>query len=137
MTKIADLAQRIAQHDPQVTSHYGLLVVDTAGKLEGIITRGDIVRAMGQDPTGEMAVIAAATKNPVVAYPDEVLYDAAAKMLRQGVGRLPVVSREDPRQPVGYLGRSQIMAARLRRLEEEHVREPGWLGRLSSLRKTS
>ena len=55
------------------------------------------------------------------------LYDAASTMLRQGVGRLPVVSREDPKRIVGYLGRSEIMAARLRRLEDEHVRESGWL----------
>jgi chloride channel protein, CIC family len=48
--------------------------------------------------------------------------------LRHGIGRLPVVDRNDPRRIVGYLGRSGIMAARLRRLEEEHVREPGWIG---------
>jgi len=65
----------------------------------------------------------------VVTYPDEVLYDAAARMLRANVGRLPVVSRDDPHRVVGYLGRSGIMAARLRRLEEEFVREPGWVQR--------
>ncbi len=48
-------------------------------------------------------------------------------MLRYNVGRLPVVDRSEPRRLVGYLGRSGVMAARLRRLEEEHVREPGWL----------
>jgi hypothetical protein len=37
------------------------------------------------------------------------------------------VSREDTTKVVGYLGRSGIIAGRLRRLEEEHVREPGWL----------
>lgn len=26
-----------------------------------------------------------------------------------------------------HLGRSQLMAARARRLEEEYVREPGWI----------
>ena len=31
----------------------------------------------------------------------------------------------------GYLGRPGIMAARLRRLDEEHVREPGWVKKLS------
>jgi CIC family chloride channel protein len=51
-------------------------------------------------------------------------------MLRNGVGRLPVVDRDDPRRVVGYLGRPGIMAARLRGLEDEHVREPGWIRRL-------
>jgi CIC family chloride channel protein len=41
------------------------------------------------------------------------------------IGRLPVVRREDPHKLVGYLGRAGVMAARLRRLEEEHVREQG------------
>ena len=46
-------------------------------------------------------------------------------MLQNNIGRLPVVSRNDARQLIGYLGRSSVMAARLRRLEEEHVREQG------------
>jgi len=48
-------------------------------------------------------------------------------MLRNNVGRLPVVERSDPGRVVGYLGRQGIMAARLRRPDEEHVREPGWI----------
>jgi CBS domain-containing protein len=65
----------------------------------------------------------------VVAYPDETLYQAAAKMLRADVGRLPVVDRTNPRRILGYIGRPQIMAAHRRRFEQEHVREPGWIGR--------
>ena len=76
-----------------------------------------------------MTVLEAGSPNPIVTYPNEVLYDAAARMLRAKVGRLPVASWEEPGKPVGYLGRSQVMAARLRRLEEEYVREPGWMKR--------
>jgi len=50
-------------------------------------------------------------------------------MLRNNIGRLPVVDRKDPQHVVGYLGRPGIMAARLYRLHEEHVREPGWVNR--------
>jgi hypothetical protein len=46
-------------------------------------------------------------------------------MLRNGIGRLPVVNAANPGVVIGYLGRAGILAARLRRLEEEHVREPG------------
>jgi CBS domain-containing protein len=63
----------------------------------------------------------------IVGYRDEVLHDAVTKMVRNDVGRLPVVEREDPHKLVGYLGRAAVMTARLRRLEEEHDREPGWL----------
>jgi CBS domain-containing protein len=126
---IGELTERIARHDPSVTRHQGLFVVDEAGKLAGVITRADMMRALEKDPSGAMAVLEAGSRDPMVAYPDEVLYDAAARMLRANIGRLPVVSREDPTRVVGYLGRAQVMAARLRRLEEESVRDPGWMRR--------
>ena len=62
----------------------------------------------------------------MVTYPEEVLYDAAARMLRSNVGGCRGQPRKSERL-VGYLGRSGVMAARLRRLEEESVREPGWM----------
>ena len=124
---VAELAGRIAKHDPAVTHHQGVFLVDGNGRLAGIITRSDIMHALEKNPTGTMTVLEAGSPNPVVTYPNEVLYDAATKMLRSNVGRLPVCSWEEPGRPVGYLGRSQVMAARLRRLEEEHIRERGWL----------
>ena len=126
--RVAELTERIAKHDPAVTRHQGVFILDSSGKLVGIITRADIMRALEKDPSGNLSVSEAGSRNPAVTYPDEVLYDAAARMLRANVGRLPVVTREDPQQVVGYLGRSGIMAARLRRLEDEYVREPGWVG---------
>ena len=126
--KVAELAERIARRDPEVSGHQGTMVVDGAGKLAGIITRGDVLRALDQDPNGAMSVLEASTRNLVVTYPDELLHDASAKMLRHNIGRLPVVDRKDPSCVVGYLGRKGVMAARLRRLDEEHVRERGWIG---------
>ena len=85
------------------------------------------VAELDADPSGGLTVLDAGTRDVVVTYPDEMLHDASAKMLRNNIGRLPVVDRKDPRKVVGYLGRPGIMAARLRRLHEEHVREPGWI----------
>ena len=127
---VAELAELIARRDPEVNRHQGMIILDEDGKLCGIITRGDVLRALDKNPEGTMSVLEAGTRDVVVSYPDEVLYEASAKMLRNNVGRLPVVDRNDPRRVVGYLGRPGIMAARLRRLEEEHVREPGWVTRL-------
>ncbi len=126
-TPVNDLAERISRHDPKVTKHQGLLVVDEEGNLEGIITRSDIHEAFTKDPTGSTSVLDAGTRNVVVAYPDETLYQAAVKMLRADVGRLPVVDRTNPRRIVGYIGRPAIMAAHRRRFEQEHIREPGWI----------
>lgn len=126
---VRELAERIAGHEPEVSRHQGMLLLDAEGRLSGIITRGDVLRALDEDPSGAMSLIEAGSHEVIVTYPDESLHDAAAKMLRNNIGRLPVVDRKDPRRVVGYLGRPGIMAARLRRLDEEHVREPGWVNR--------
>src|SRR5437868_2673143 len=125
--RIGELADRIARHDPEVSHHQGMLVVDREGKLAGVITRGDILRALDNDPAGTLTVLEAASTHLLVTYPDESLSEASAKMLRHNIGRLPVVDRKEPQRVLGYLGREGVMAARLRRLEEEHVREPGWI----------
>ena len=125
--KVRELADRIARGDPEVRKHQGMFVMDAAGKLAGVITRGDVLRALEQDPLGAMTVLDAGTKKVVVTYPDELLHEASMKMLRNDIGRLAVVERDEPERVIGYLGRSGIMAARLRRIEEEHVREPGWI----------
>jgi chloride channel protein, CIC family len=125
-TTVAALAERIAQHDPAVARHEALLILDDAGKLAGIITRGDLLRALDKDSSGTMTVQEAGSTRLVVTYSDELVSEAAAKMLRNDIGRLPVVDRADHRKVVGYLGRSGVMAARLRRFQDEHVREPGW-----------
>ena len=126
-TTVGELAARIARRDPEVSRHQALLVVDDHGSLESIITRGDILRALDREPSGATTVQECGSSKLVVTYPDELLSEAAGKILRHNIGRLPVVDRENPKQVVGYLGRPNIMAARLRRLEEEHIREPGWL----------
>jgi CIC family chloride channel protein len=124
---LVDLADRIARRDPEVSQHQALFIMGGDGKLAGVITRGDVFRALDKDSTQSMTVLEAGTRDVVVTYPDEALHDASAKMLLNNIGRLPVVDRKDPGHVVGYLGRHGIMAARLRRLDEEHVRESGWL----------
>ncbi len=126
---IQEVADRIAHHDPVVSKHQGIFVVDPAGDLKGVLTRGDVLRALDKDALGNASVLQASSHEVVVTYPDESLYEAAGKMLRHNIGRLAVVDRNNPRKVVGYLGRREVMAARLRRLEEEHVLEPGWIGR--------
>jgi len=135
--RVSELSDRIARRDPEVTRHQGMVILDSDGKLAGIITRGDVLRALDKDPLGSLSVLEAGTHNVIVTYPDELLHEASAKMLRQNIGRLPVVDRNDPGRVVGYLGRPGIMAARLRRLEEEHVREPGWIAGRRKVAPTS
>src|SRR5262245_15956119 len=123
--KVAELSDRIAGGDPQLTRRQGTLITDEAGNLAGIITRGDLLRALEANHSQERTVIDAGSTDLIVAYPDEVLRDAVAKMIGNDIGRLPVVARDQPRKLLGYLGRSGVIAARMRSHEEEHVRERG------------
>jgi CIC family chloride channel protein len=132
-TKVSELAERIARHDPPVARHEALLILDGDGKLAGIITRGDLLRAFDKDSAGAMSVEEAGSTRLIVTHPDELVSEAASKMLRYDIGRLPVVDRADHRRVVGYLGRSGVMAARLRRFQDEHMREPGWFPRKAGL----
>ncbi len=126
--RVGVLAERIARHDPAVARYEALLILDDAGKLAGIITRGDILRALDKEPTGTMTVLEAGKTHLVVTYPDELVAEAAAKLLRFDIGRLPVVDRADERKVLGYVNRATILAARSRRFHDEHVIEPGWIG---------
>ena len=125
-TKVAEVAERIARHDPAVARYEALLILDN-GKLAGIVTRGDILRALDKDRAGSMTVEEAGSTKLVVTYPDELVAEAAAKLISFNIGRMPVVDRADEKKVVGYLNRATILAARTRRMHDESFREPGWL----------
>ena len=120
---VKELSDRIAQGDPQLAQHEGLLIVDEDRRLAGIITRGDVLRALEQGVNNGMTVLEAGSRDLILCFPDEILQEAAIKMLRNDIGRLPVVSRGDPHHILGYLGRRNLMVAHMRQLEDEHVRE--------------
>src|SRR5579863_9471064 len=79
-TRVGEVAERIARHDQAVARYEALLIVDADGKLAGIVTRGDILRALDKDSTGTMTVEQAGNTNLVVTYPDELVSEAAAKL---------------------------------------------------------
>ena len=124
-TPLSQYSARVASGDPLVCSHQGTLLVNEAGDLAGIITRGDIVRAFARWPGATLTVLEAGQKALVVTYPDETLYDVIAKLLRHDIGRLPVVKRAAPNRVIGYLGRAGILSAREKYHREEDVRESG------------
>ncbi len=122
----AELSERIARGDPQLARRQGTPIVDAQGALVGLVTRGDLVRAMESNPGGDVTVLEVGSRDLIVAYPDEPLMEAVARMVRHDVGRLPVVSRENQRQLLGYLGRAGLLEARLRKIQEEELREQRW-----------
>jgi len=105
----------------------GLPIADKDGHLVGIVTQGDLLRALEHDPHGTMTLLDAGSSPPIVAYPDELAFDALLRMLQNNIGRLPVVSREAPHVMIGFVNRPSILSAWTRHMEEEGVREHGWL----------
>lgn len=105
LTELADIF--LSSH------HHGLMVLDTEGNLWGIVTLTDLERAQAKNRPKSMVVAEIATSWPhlQVAYPDETMGDALARMGSRGLGRLPVVAREDPYRLLGLLWREGISRA--------------------------
>lgn len=97
-------------------SHQGFPVVDAAGHLIGVITRRDFLDA--SKPAGTCARDLV-TRAPAVIFMDSSLRDAADQMVRENVGRLPVVSREDTSRVLGVITRSDLLRAHEGRLAQE------------------
>jgi CBS domain-containing protein len=125
--KLSVLSDVLAKNDRRLSRRQGTLIVNEEGLLAGIITRGDVLKGIEEFSHQNLTVLEAGSRNLIVTYPDEILYEAIDKMVRNDIGRLPVVSRENSRAIVGYLGRAAVMTARQHRLREEHERERGWL----------
>lgn len=55
---------------------------------------------MGVETNPEQNILEAGNDDLIVTYPDESLHDAVAKMVRNNIGRLPVISRGDITKPI-------------------------------------
>jgi CIC family chloride channel protein len=101
-----------------------LPVVDTVGRLVGVVTRGDLSERMAQNedaafgwPLGDLVRTSA-----VEAYPDEPLRVVVYRMAEKACTRMPVVDRST-RQFLGLISLNDLLKARSRHLEEERRRE--------------
>src|SRR6476646_9280327 len=74
--KVDLLFRRLAAHDPVLGRRYAWALVDESGRLVGIVTRGDLVRALEREGDEEVSVLEAGNANPIVTYPDELLEEA-------------------------------------------------------------
>ncbi len=123
---IQNLADRFSTGNLKTSRHHALPIMDSAGRLQGLVTQGDLLRALQADPAGETSVLDAGSRSLVVAYADERVFDAVTKMLDNNIGRLPVVDRADPHKLVGYINRANVLGSWRGHLHEESVREHGW-----------
>jgi chloride channel protein, CIC family len=134
---VSELAARMSRGEPTYNLTQGLPIASPDGKLVGVVTQGDLLRALEHDPQGTMTVLDAGSHPPIVAYPDELAHDAMVRMLQNDIGRLPIVKRENPQQMVGYFNRASLLGAWTRQMEEEGIREHGWIRKWRSASRST
>jgi CBS domain-containing protein len=117
----------LAEGDAKFGHRHAWPIVSREGELVGLLTRGDLMKALSRADSAEVTVKMAGSSDLTVTYPDELAEEAVAKMARQAIGRLPVVDRSDPTRLLGYLGRTSIANAWQLLLQEEEARDAGWL----------
>jgi CIC family chloride channel protein len=93
--------------------YHGMPVLDSQGKLLGMVTVDDLDRAVENNLSrrATVAQIATPREQLLVVYPDETMGEALARMSRRGLGTLPVVSRNDPDHLLGLIRRPDILRA--------------------------
>ena len=128
---VEGLFQRLADEDPILARRQEWAIVDDADRLVGIVTRGDLVRALEREDSEVATLGDLASRRLVVTHEDELLEGATAKMIAHDIGRLPVVDRADSGKLLGLLGRAGVMAVWLHATREEQTRDSGWLSRLA------
>ncbi|MEA3294796.1 MAG: chloride channel protein [Euryarchaeota archaeon] len=87
--------------------HVGYPVLDNM-KLVGVVTFEDAEK-VPFDERKNIRVEDIMTTSVIVTYEDESLEDALKKLLDNGIGRLPVVDREDPTKLLGLLTKFDII----------------------------
>jgi CIC family chloride channel protein len=100
------------------SGHHGFPVVDEQGCLCGCVTLADVEDAMSKGGSG-LTVGDVATKDIIIAYPDQSIYDALARFGGREVGRIPVVDREDETKLLGVLRRHDIIRAYTKAMGEK------------------
>jgi chloride channel protein, CIC family len=103
LTQASDRMLKLRRH--------GLMVVDKDGGLCGVLTLQDIQNAQTEHDLAQLKVQDAYSRDLVTAFPDDTLSTAFRRMGMRDIGRLPVVSRDDPRHVLGILRRSDTIRA--------------------------
>lgn len=97
---ITGVAQRMVERN------LGAVLVFDGGRLAGIMTERDLMRAVAQGLPGDALVSQYMTRNPETIAPDDTTQHAAVLMIHGGFRHLPVVEQDDV---VGILSIRDLM----------------------------
>jgi CIC family chloride channel protein len=102
--------------------HQGFPVLDAGGHLVGVVTRRDL---FGDSLSGNTTLRDMIQRVPAAVYDDCSLREAADHMVHHSVGRLPVISRNEPTKVIGIITRSDILSSHRRRLDDSQKVKAG------------
>lgn len=109
-----------------VNRRQGMAVENAHKELVGMLTLQDIDRAMERD-NGNCTVGEICTRDLITTFPEESLAAALQRMSQRDLGRLPVVSPNDPHRLVGILRRVDVIhaysVALTRRTAQRHMEQ--------------
>lgn len=119
--------EKLSEHFAK-TGRHGFIVLDEKQELWGLVTINDLRMALADHhalpPPRRVADIASPRTKLAIAYPDETLGEALARMGVRGVGRMPVLDRANPNKLVGLIRRDDVIRgyrlAVARRAEVQH-----------------
>jgi chloride channel protein, CIC family len=95
--------------------HHAFPVLAEDGALLGVLTRHDV---LDYQADVELPLKRLLKRPPAVAFDNSSLREAADLMVKESVGRLPVVSHAEPSRVIGFLTRSDLVSAHSRRIDE-------------------
>lgn len=97
----------------QETNLLGFPVLNSSGRLSGIVTLQDLEKTLSQEAVNlrTLQVKDVAVTNPVTVFADEPIWTAIQKMAPRDLARLPVISRDSKGVLLGLISRSDILRA--------------------------
>ncbi|MCA9143071.1 MAG: chloride channel protein [Planctomycetales bacterium] len=120
MQTVEEVRQWISAAAPGST-HQGFPVVDQAGSLRGVVTRRDLLKE-GVPVDGRVEELI--RHLPRFVYDDCTARQAADHMVNHNIGRLPVISRQQPHSLVGIVTRSDILSGYRLQMDEAIAEKP-------------
>jgi CBS domain-containing protein len=104
--------------------HRSYPVLDSAGRLVGLVSRTDALRWQVEDAKEGTLGEAMSDAGTQFAYPDTPTAAVADMMVESGVGRVPVVD-PNSRRVIGIISRQDLLKVRVRHKDAELVRSRG------------
>jgi CIC family chloride channel protein len=107
----ADLPIPLLAEEFVRTGRHGFAVVNVENDLIGVVSLRDYRQVMDRDDVAQLTVSDITTQDVVTVYPDQSVGLAMQKMAPRDLSRLPVVSRNNPRELLGMVRRNDIVRA--------------------------